>query len=138
MRKSLECCAQLVDVPNGPAINPAGTRHSSLLDEHPKLACRNADCGCSFDFAKAKYDWQKWQYVDSWGCALHAVAPAFVAQLACPQILANADPEMNPGEARIAESAVPACNLINELTTLGLIRGQKPPLLAVEPSGASR
>ncbi len=64
MGKSLECGAQLVNVPNGSAVNAARPRHPSLLNEYPELACRDADCRCSLSLAKAKYDWQKWQYVE--------------------------------------------------------------------------
>ena len=71
MGKSLERCPQLVDVPNGSAIDPTRSRHPSLSHQHAKLACRDADRCCGFDLSKPEYDRQRWQYVDSCRRALH-------------------------------------------------------------------
>jgi hypothetical protein len=71
VRKGFESFAQLVNVPNSSAVDAPRTWHATFFYQHPKFACRYANCRGGFELAQAKYDWQKWQYVDSSGQTLH-------------------------------------------------------------------
>jgi hypothetical protein len=71
MRESLERCTQFVNVPNNATVNSSRRWHSSLFDERAELTCGDSNRRCSLNLAEAKYNWQKWQYVDSRGRALH-------------------------------------------------------------------
>jgi hypothetical protein len=73
MRESLECRAQLINIPNKAPVYSSRARHPGFFDERAELTCGDADCRGRLDFAKAKYNWQKWQYVDSRGRALHGL-----------------------------------------------------------------
>ena len=47
MRESLECCTQLVNVPNSPAVNAARSRHPCLFHKHVELTCREIAAAAS-------------------------------------------------------------------------------------------
>jgi hypothetical protein len=71
VRKSLERCTQLVNIPDGSAIDSAGPWHPGFLHQRAKFACRDADRRCGLNLSEPEYDRQRWQYVDSCGHALH-------------------------------------------------------------------
>lgn len=71
MRESLERSTKLVNVPNKATVYSSRPWHSSLSDEHAELGCRDSYRRRRLEFAEAKYNWQKWQYVDSRGRSLH-------------------------------------------------------------------
>jgi hypothetical protein len=71
--QSLKCRTQLVNIPDGAAIDAAGRWHAHILDLRAKLAHRNADCRSSLELSEPEYHWQKWHHVNTCGRASHGL-----------------------------------------------------------------